>query len=220
MLAWIGRRRGVGSTVVTHTAPGCSCAVGSHRDVVPSSLNEWSAEQSPCGGGGFPHESPRLPRLPRRVSSGRDLVRQEGRGTHVSTDTKAIIGTIIGTGVVLAGLLFTYMNSRFDDVNARIRDVQASVGDVQAAVARVDDRLNDRIDQIHDDMREDRAAFDDRLRAVELAFGKVDQRLLTIERAILPAGAPGEQLGSAALRESARTGRQPFGGFQSPTGGC
>ena len=35
--------------------------------------------------------------------------------------------------------------------------------------------------------------LDDRLRAVEIGFGKVHQRLLTIERVVLPAApAPGE----------------------------
>ena len=34
------------------------------------------------------------------------------------------------------------------------------------------------------------AGFDERLRAVEVALGKVDQRLLTIERVVLPA--PGD----------------------------
>ena len=45
---------------------------------------------------------------------------------------------------------------------------------------------------LREDMREDHAGFDARLRAVEVAFGKVDQRLLTIERVVLPAPAPGE----------------------------
>lgn len=44
------------------------------------------------------------------------------------------------------------------------------------------DRLDDRLDRL-----------DDRLRAVEIGFGKVHQRLLTIERVVLPApSAPGE----------------------------
>ena len=32
--------------------------------------------------------------------------------------------------------------------------------------------------------------FDERLRGVEVAFGKVDQRLATLERAILPSASP------------------------------
>ncbi len=34
--------------------------------------------------------------------------------------------------------------------------------------------------------------FDERLRNIEIAFGKVDQRLLTLERVILPPQAPGQ----------------------------
>lgn len=36
------------------------------------------------------------------------------------------------------------------------------------------------------EIRGDIRSLDDRLRAVETAFGKVDQRLLTLERVLLP----------------------------------
>ena len=45
------------------------------------------------------------------------------------------------------------------------------------------------------DLRADMRRLDDRLRAVEIAFGKVDQRLLILERVLIPAptaGAPDE----------------------------
>ena len=45
------------------------------------------------------------------------------------------------------------------------------------------------------DIRElgaDHVRFDERLRAVEVTFGKVDQRLLTIERVVLPPASSGE----------------------------
>ena len=45
------------------------------------------------------------------------------------------------------------------------------------------DRIETRMDRI--ETRLD--GFDERLRNVEIAFGKVDQRLLTIERVVLPA---------------------------------
>lgn len=90
--------------------------------------------------------------------------------TNVSADTKWIIGigvaiitTMVGIGAALAGLLLTQIAG----VNARIDDVSA----------RIDLRLD---------------GLDERLRNVEIAFGKVDQRLLTIERVVLPAPAPGE----------------------------
>ena len=58
----------------------------------------------------------------------------------------------------------------------RIDDLNASVN------ARIDD-VNTRMDRI--EVRLDR--FDERLRNVKVAFGKVDQRLLTSERVVLPA---------------------------------
>ena len=42
------------------------------------------------------------------------------------------------------------------------------------------------------EMRAEMRAFDERLRAVEVAFGKVDQRLETLERAIIPAAPPAD----------------------------
>ena len=98
----------------------------------------------------------------------------------MSTDTKWIIGTgiavitaIVGTGGVLAGLLLTQLGA----VNARIDDLRADMIDLRA------------------DMREIRATlerFDARLDAVEIALAKLDQRLLTIERVVLPAAESGE----------------------------
>ena len=119
----------------------------------------------------------------------------------LSTDTKWIIGTgvaiitaIVGTGAVLAGLLLTQIagvNARIDNVNARIDDVNTRIGDVNTRMGDMNARMGDmntRMDRI--ELRLD--GFDERLRSVEVAFGKVDQRLLTIERVLLPAAASGE----------------------------
>lgn len=35
-------------------------------------------------------------------------------------------------------------------------------------------------------------SLDTRLRGVKIAFGRVDQRLLTVERVVLPSGTPGQ----------------------------
>ncbi len=91
----------------------------------------------------------------------------------MSVDTKAIIGTIIGTGLVVAGLLSTQIasvDSRIDDVRDDMRDMRADIREIRASMER----------------------FDGRLDAVEVAFGKVDQRLLTIERVVIPSPAPEE----------------------------
>ena len=74
----------------------------------------------------------------------------------MTNDTKWVIGTLL----LIAGLLAAQMNGinrRVDDVNGRL------------------DRIETRLD-----------GFDDRLRNVEISVGKIDQRLLTIERVVLP----------------------------------
>ena len=103
----------------------------------------------------------------------------------VTGDTKAIIGTIVGTGLVIAGLLSTQMarlDRRIDDVRA---DLTAQIAAVNVRFDDVNSRLDDmaaRMDRI--ETRLD--GIDARLRSVEIAFGKVDQRLLTLERILLP----------------------------------
>ena len=108
----------------------------------------------------------------------------------MTNDTKWIIGTV----VVLAGLLATQFATQIAGVNTRIDDVRTDLtaqiaGQIAGVNARIDD-LSARVDRI--ETRIDRIetrldGFDDRLRSVEIAFGKVDQRLLTLERVILPA---------------------------------
>ncbi len=87
----------------------------------------------------------------------------------MSTDTKWIIGTIVPAILVVAGLL-----------SAQISGVDSSLN------ARIDD-MNGRLERLETDVR----SMDDRLRAVEITFGKVDQRLETLERALLPAAVSG-----------------------------
>ena len=82
----------------------------------------------------------------------------------MSNDTK----WIVGAALVLAGLL----SAQIAGVNARIDDLRA---DLTTRMDRIETRLD---------------GFDERLRNVEVALGKVDQRLLTIERVVLPA--PGQ----------------------------
>lgn len=78
----------------------------------------------------------------------------------VSIDTKWIFGTVVGAIVAMTGVV---------SVTAVL------VGGV-----------NVRIDRLEANVR----GLDDRLRAVEIAFGKVDQRLETLKRAILPVASP------------------------------
>ena len=89
----------------------------------------------------------------------------------VSSDTKAIIGSIVGTGLVVAGLL-----------SAQIAAVNTRIDDLADRMDRIENRM-DRIENLMD-------RIDTRLRNVEIAFGKVDQRLLTLERILLPPRQP------------------------------
>ena len=100
---------------------------------------------------------------------------------------------IIGTMIVLAGLLVWRIDAGFAAVHGRIDDARADlterIDDVRADLTARIDRIETRIDRI--ETRLD--GFDERLRAVEIAFGKVDQRLLTIERVVIrPPEPPGE----------------------------
>ena len=99
-----------------------------------------------------------------------------------SRDAQWIIGTILAAAVALGVQ------------NAAIRD---DVRDVRADVRALDARLTTEIANLRAEVTEQiRAldsrmdALDGRLRNVEIAFGKVDQRLLTIERVLLPARPP------------------------------
>ena len=77
----------------------------------------------------------------------------------MSSDTKWVIGTVIGTGLAIVTMGLTIAGFLF-----------AAIGDVRTDIRRLDDRL----------------------RAVEIAFGKVDQRLATLERLHRPSPDPSD----------------------------
>ena len=94
------------------------------------------------------------------------------------SDTRALILTTIGTGVAVITVLsmqIAAVNTRIDDMNLRIDD------------------MNRRVDDLRTEVRDLRAAlvrFDERLDAVQVAVGKVEQRLDTQERVLLPPREP------------------------------
>ena len=89
-----------------------------------------------------------------------------------SDDTRAIIRSIVGTGIglatlllMLAGLLIQQnanINARIDDVNA---NVNARIDDVNA---RIDD-VNARIDDLQEDIRELRTLIIDAIKGADPA---------------------------------------------------
>ena len=99
----------------------------------------------------------------------------------MSEQSKWTVGSALGLGVLLLAL-FANFNARFDAQSAQIAGLRTEIADLR-------DDMTGQIADLRDDMRR----LDDRLRAVEIAFGKVDQRLLTLERVLIPApesGAP------------------------------
>ena len=105
----------------------------------------------------------------------------------MSNDTKAIIGTIVAAAVSLGGLL----SVQFAGVNTRIDDLRTELtGRIDAVVVEIATVKAD-LSADNADIRNDLRRMDDRLRAVEIAFGKVDQRLETLEGLHRPAPEPG-----------------------------
>ena len=113
------------------------------------------------------------------------------RVVATTADTRALVRTIVATGIGIAALLLTLIglvlqqnaavNARIDDVNAnvnaRINDVNASVnarfGDLNASInARFDDlrsEMSRRLDSLQADIRELRALLTDALKGSDPA---------------------------------------------------
>ena len=97
----------------------------------------------------------------------------------MSEQSKWTVGSAIGLGLLLLALSANF-NARLDGQSAQIAGLRTEIADLRADVTG----------QIAD-LRADMRRLDDRLRAVEIAFGKVDQRLLILERVLIPAPATG-----------------------------
>ena len=95
----------------------------------------------------------------------------------MSGDTKTLLVTVAASAVGSAVAVIAVVLTLVGGVRADLRDVRSDLRDVRADVRAVHERLD---------------RFDDRLRAVEIEFGKVAQRLLTIERVVLPARDPAD----------------------------
>lgn len=105
------------------------------------------------------------------------------------SDTRLLAAAIVGTGAALLAAIVAlgaFLDSRVDDARA---DLGAGLDRLDARMDRLEERM-DRIETRMDRIEQRMDGFDARLRAVEIAFGKVDQRLLTIERIIIPAPGP------------------------------
>ena len=97
------------------------------------------------------------------------------------SESRTIVITTIGTGVALGALLIGLVMNQ----NLRIDDLR---GDLAGQIDGLRGGLAGQIDDVKTDIRDMRTE----LRNVEIAFGKVDQRLLTLERVIIPPAEPPE----------------------------
>ena len=99
-----------------------------------------------------------------------------------SRDAQWIIGVIVAAVIALstqtAGL-----HRRIDDIGGQVDGLRVEIAGVRNEVASV----RNEVAALRSDVDDDLDGLDARLRAVEVAFGKVDQRLATIERVVLPA---------------------------------
>ncbi len=91
------------------------------------------------------------------------------------SDTRALILTIVGTGLAVTTIVITVLSMQIAAVNPRIDDVNIRIDDLRADIR---------------DLRADHVRFDERLDAIEVALAKVEQRLATLERVVFPARQP------------------------------
>ena len=108
------------------------------------------------------------------------------------SESRTMVVTIIGTGVALGALLIGLVmnqNLRIDDLRG---DLTGQIDDLRGDLTgQIDDLRGDLTGQI-DDVKTDIRDMRTRLRNVQIDFGKVDQRLLTLERVIIPPAEPPE----------------------------
>ena len=94
--------------------------------------------------------------------------------------------SIIGTGIGVTAIIVSTIAVVASGINGQLNTM---AGQIEALRNEMNGRLdttNGRIDEFRNDMREDHREFNTRLRNVEIEFGKVEQRLETLERAVLP----------------------------------
>ncbi len=114
----------------------------------------------------------------------------------MTTDTKAIIGTILATAIALGSLVM----NRIGNVETEVRRLNTRIDNVHTELsAQIDDRidglrdeLTGRIDRLRDEMLENYHRLDERMRTIEQGFARIDQRLDTLERAVIPSAEPAE----------------------------
>ena len=118
----------------------------------------------------------------------------------MTTDTKAIIGTILAAAIGISGLLGGLIINRIGNVETEVRSLNTRIDSVHSELsAQIDNRidglrseLNGRMDRLRDEMLENYHRLDARMRTIEQGFARIDQRLDTLERAIIPSAEPAQ----------------------------
>ena len=94
----------------------------------------------------------------------------------MSNDTKTltvIVGTIVGTAIAMTTVITTSIGDRMTNLENELRATR--------------NELRDEIRATRNELREEIRLLDGRFRTVETGFARVDQRLETLERAVIPA---------------------------------
>ena len=111
----------------------------------------------------------------------------------MTTDTWAIIGTMVTIGSIIVALGAIAINQN-SQLNTRISDLRGEMnsrfGEMNIRFNDLRGEMNTRFNSLEgnvDNLRTDVRQMGERLRNVEIEFAKVDQRLLTLERAVIPA---------------------------------
>ena len=112
----------------------------------------------------------------------------------MTPDTKAIIGTILGTAIALRGLLGGLAINRLGNVETEIRSVRIKLTDrIDGVGNRIEDlrtELSGQSDRLRDEMLENYNRVDARMRTIEQGFASIEKRLDTLKRAIIPSAEP------------------------------
>ena len=90
-----------------------------------------------------------------------------------------LVLSIVGTGIGVTAVVVSVIAVVANGINSRLNALGSQLN-----------TMDGRIDALRSEMREDHQRLDARLRHVEIEFGKVGQRLATLERAVLPQAPP------------------------------
>ena len=129
--------------------------------------------------------------------------------TDIMNPDTIAIGTILATAIALGGLRGGLVINRTGNVETEIRSVRTELTDridsVENRIDGVENRIDGvgkrsedlrteligRSDRLRDEMLESYRRVDAGMRTIKQGFARIDQRLDTLKRAIIPSAEPG-----------------------------